>query len=960
MREMDAEWHDRERCRPGSLHNDMHVEKALKLTIRLVISPLWLRTLASFVGLCVVGGCLERLHAQESVADPPVPADTEVAAEEQLDLLLRSKYSRRQQATLEMWRKRDASREQVQQAARHPDPEVSGRAKWILQQWRRGAFPDTSPQVSRLLQQIDGPAAVERLLEAGHFTAAVVAIEESAGTVEHEAIQSRMATAMNRRFPVYVHQAVKKDLLAELLTLVDLVADSKEMALCRIQMMQQLGIDLLEDNLLPKSAASWSLIERERALALVLLTLGKIDDAIEVAAQSSDSDLLHQCRMIAGRWSDAAVDSSEAARAAEPGTYEHARLWSLTLIAADRARAGDLTQEAIRELAKFEDDEDEFALELRWKCLASHGELDAAFNILDRVDPDASASVAVDASRSERAFDSLGYPLAAVDIQLENWIDEAVEAQKGDQTDDLTPEVRQIFALMQCLLSVGRDDAAWRIAQRLSVSDVTVGAFRLREFVLSTLTMTKRSDWVVKLAVAEGENVISPTSQNTIARTLPDADAYTFEIVLQGLVTAMPGRKLKERVKAAAQLLSGEIPTGFDRESGFSTLFRYVTGPRPTNSFRGQIVTGSEVLANQNIARMFAGHGEVEYATLCLQELADRGDIKAMFHLAEQELDGGRLEEASRLFQSIIDTVSRQGRSTRRSVSIDDVGLAVKAMIGSWVAARRSGDQQTAVSLEHEVRLVLCTPSTRLRNTIAEYLGERGESLLALQVYEALLPMTVFGNEEQTELYDVARSYALLARKTNTAEAARWFDLAVGGTLDSMNFRPGAYITLPLYAARWSLEAAIELQDRYEIERQLQRILKLDSMDIDFAERLLPELREIGMDDLADQTLDKVVDRGMEYCWMFPFDAMTCNNLAWAAAMNSRRLEDALWLSERAVYAEPESAIYRDTLAEVLFLLGRTEEALQVERGCVLDDPGQWHLHQQIDKYEAALLNGPS
>ncbi|MGI9472804.1 MAG: tetratricopeptide repeat protein [Rubripirellula sp.] len=913
---------------------------------------------------CALNAPFRPLFAQSvtgRLPDAPQETGDRENVEGPLDLLSRNKYSRRQQATLEMWRQRDESREQVQEAARHPDPEVAGRAKWILRQWRRGSLPDTPPEVSRLLQRSEGPAAVEQLLEGGHFNAAVVAIEESAGTLDHEAIQKRISLALNRRFPVYVHEAIKGNVLQDLLKLVDLVGDTKEMAVCRIQLMQQLGIDLKGQDLLPKSASSWSLVQRERALTLVLLVLGKLDEAIEVTSQSSDVDLLNQCRMIASRWAEAAADSVVEARKTESGTYEHARLWCLTLIAADRARDDALRTEAITQLSSVENDDDDLAAELRWKCLASHGELDAAFAILDRVSPDASASVAIDASRTARAFEALGYPLDQIDLQLGEWIDEAIESQRTDMTEDLTPEIRRIFALMQCLLAVGRDDAAWTIAKRLSLCDVNVETLRLREFVLSTLTMTKRTDWVVKLAVADGEKILSPTSHNTISRTLPDTDAITFEIVMQGLVTIMPGRPLRARVEAAADLLRGELPRGFDREQGFRSLFDYVTGPRPINQFRGRPVLGQEILANLNIVQLFARHGEVQYASQCLRKLAARGDVKAMFYLAEQELDGGRIAEANALFKTVIDTVSRQGRSTtRRSASIDDVGLAVKALVGTWVAARRSGDIQLAESLRHEIKLVLCTPSTRLRSTIAEYLGERGESILALDAYEVLLPMSVFGNEEQTELYDVARSYSLLARKTNPADAARWFDLAVGGTLDSMSFRPGAYITLPLYVGRWSLEAAIKSNDNYEVERQLKRILKLDPMDIDFAERLLPEMRKVGMGKVADETLNRIIDDGLAYFERFPFDAMTCNNLAWVAAMNGKRLDDALRLSENAVYVEPDSAIYRDTLAEVLFQLGRKSEALQVERGCLLDDPGQWHLHQQIDKYEAALAEDPS
>ena len=271
--------------------------------------------------------------------------------------------------------------------------------------------------------------------------------------------------------------------------------------------------------------------------------------------------------------------------------------------------------------------------------------------------------------------------------------------------------------------------------------------------------------------------------------------------------------------------------------------------------------------------------------------------------------------------------------------------------------ARRSGDEQLSDELEREIRLILCSPSTKLRNTVAEYLGERGDALLAMEAYEVLLPMTVFGTQEQTGLYDVARSYSMLARTTNAAEAARWFDLAVGGTLDSMNFRPGAYVTLPLYVRRWALESAIGRKDADQVQRNLDRILKLDPLDIDFAERLLPEMRKAGMDEAADRTLDQIMDEGLRYTASFPFDAMSANNLAWVAAMNKQRLDDALRLSELAVYVEPDSAIYRDTLAEVLFQLGRKKEALQVEQACLLDDPTQWHLHQQIEKYSEAIAN---
>ena len=105
------------------------------------------------------------------------------------------------------------------------------------------------------------------------------------------------------------------------------------------------------------------------------------------------------------------------------------------------------------------------------------------------------------------------------------------------------------------------------------------------------------------------------------------------------------------------------------------------------------------------------------------------------------------------------------------------------------------------------------------------------------------------------------------------------------------------------------------------------------------------------MDDLADESLSEIVRAAEKHAKIFPGDAMIANNVAWGAAMNNFQLDTALKMSRRAVAGEPDSAIYRDTLAEILFRLGRPDEALQIEQGCILDDPGQWHLHEQIERF---------
>ena len=93
----------------------------------------------------------------------------------------------------------------------------------------------------------------------------------------------------------------------------------------------------------------------------------------------------------------------------------------------------------------------------------------------------------------------------------------------------------------------------------------------------------------------------------------------------------------------------------------------------------------------------------------------------------------------------------------------------------------------------------------------------------------------------------------------------------------------------------------------------------------------------------------------MQHIGYFRTDATALNNIAWTAAMNQRRLSEALELSELAVTLEPDSVVYRDTLAEVLHLLGRNKEALAIETACLLDEPDEWHLYEQIEKYQKHL-----
>ena len=862
------------------------------------------------------------------------------------------RFSKRQQATLRIWGQRDQLREQVREASRHPDPEVAGRAKWILRQWRRGSTPDLPDHIARLVQQGDDPAAINELVEYGKLDAAIIAIEESTGMLEYPAIKQRIADGLRQRFPFHVERAIETDSLADLVRLVDIVADEPDLALCRLRLMQTLGMPIDDANLLPAGAQSLNQFQRTRLAAAIHVSLGQNDDAIRVARQTQDQALEYRLLEISARWQELAELSYKKARATP--VAESLRFWFHTLIAADRCGDLDKRNEAVKAITTLEFGADALGSS-RWKVLAMHGLLDEALSVVNPDFPEVYTDLALASSTPEIAFDKLGFALDEVDEKLDSWIESALAEQiAATESSRTVLGVRKLLCLMKCLLAVGRKDAGWEIAETLCKSKIEIGrppsARKLRPEVLRVLALTPFDEWVPKLAVFEGETSVSLSSLGYVARVLSDADNATFTSVMGAMLVMNRRMPYHERYRMVCDLFAGEIPVGFDEQREFERIYDYLS--RVSQSpFRQEAQRQSRSQINRDLVDFFAKHGKAEIANKCLQHLMRRGDVQAMYDLAIQQTEKGNADTASSLFESIWNGLRRKGVGSSNA----DAVLAAKTLIQRWFIAKCSGDLDLADQLYRQIELTMCAPSKDFLNEVAHELADHGQEDLASEVYRHLLPLSAVALDDDSSFYDIARNYSTSLREREGFESVRWFDLAVLQTIESPYFRSTAYVSLPLYVRRWGLEQAINSKVVDIAEQNINRIVQLNSLDINFAEELLPKARDAGMIDLADKTVDEIVDRGVEYNQRFPFDTTTTNNIAWVAAVNNRRLDDALQLSESTVFLEPNSAIYRDTLAEILFRLERKEEALLVEEACLLDDPTQWHLHSQVEKYQKAI-----
>ena len=75
------------------------------------------------------------------------------------------------------------------------------------------------------------------------------------------------------------------------------------------------------------------------------------------------------------------------------------------------------------------------------------------------------------------------------------------------------------------------------------------------------------------------------------------------------------------------------------------------------------------------------------------------------------------------------------------------------------------------------------------------------------------------------------------------------------------------------------------------------------------------------------------------------------NDLAWLYTEDGKNLEKALHLIDKALLYDPQRYTFLDTKAEVLYKLGRLDEAIEIERQLVKKNPRNEYLKNQLKKF---------
>lgn len=101
---------------------------------------------------------------------------------------------------------------------------------------------------------------------------------------------------------------------------------------------------------------------------------------------------------------------------------------------------------------------------------------------------------------------------------------------------------------------------------------------------------------------------------------------------------------------------------------------------------------------------------------------------------------------------------------------------------------------------------------------------------------------------------------------------------------------------------------------------------------------------ELYRGDRADAILSRMASQDYEEAWMK-------NAVAWSMAMADLELERALEIALEASGSEPEDANIMDTVAEILYRLGRSDEAVEWGSRALELDPENTYLLEQLSRF---------
>jgi hypothetical protein len=248
----------------------------------------------------------------------------------------------------------------------------------------------------------------------------------------------------------------------------------------------------------------------------------------------------------------------------------------------------------------------------------------------------------------------------------------------------------------------------------------------------------------------------------------------------------------------------------------------------------------------------------------------------------------------------------------------------------------------------------------RIRGKFLDELVRRGEAAAAKREVELVLRGCWCRDHYFGNVMNQAAQAAVLNRDFAAAENCRQRSLLVTlRTPDVFFVELSAYMNVPhdllVYRARARLTAG-KTDEAMAIARD---VLAVTPGHIELVSGMVPELERLGKKREAAELFDRAWTAHSNVLAEFPASGSARHALATLAANCRREVDAGLTFAREAVKAEPESVVYRDTLAELHFIKGDRDSAMDVMAKLVAEQPRNLLYRRQLVRYRSGDLASP-
>jgi tetratricopeptide (TPR) repeat protein len=910
----------------------------------------------------LLGSCIAAFALAAPVVAAPAPAKGPTPEEisKAIDDLGSPRFAVREKASKLLWEAGKSAEDALRSAAKSKDEETANRAKSILEKFDWGLYPDTPPEIAKLIERFRGGDPDTRQQTVGDLIrlkpARFDVLRKVIANEQDDKARREMYERMSFQAREAIPQLIVEGHLADVNELLEVclfpnnppsLGDYAAFQFLRKQV--PMAIARLEE--LRKRDP-----ERQRACeALVYLFRVKQDWAAarKAADDSKNSDLQHDLAWEANDWKRLAAGDGAAAFGPLGDPEDRGAKAAYYRLAGDKAKYDEIIGELRKEFAGVEGD-DRAAYELAIALLLN-GEGGQAVTVLK--------------GRTKRGSD-LVFDLLCAQLKFKEAFAYADAAQKELENDPMAENERDQLAIRKAkvLAALGDRDGATQIFRNVMTTAMNGRRDLSVDGIVKAIARSGMRSLAAECA-AIGLEYLRKTDQDLLAgeflepvfedkatlvyvwwRAMRKADPKADAAVMMGKVMEFLDGKVERKkvdelagqIEALKETAAGK-PDGTQNTIDFQTIGAGLRHFATAEAYRLAKVTDKAEEFYKKALGAPVGVQDRDF----LPD-ADPSDtvlptnFKYLLAYADFLLSQKRFKDAAVQYRKTWDAAPTQ------PLPLFMHGHALK-LAGDDKEGTRLMELAHWVPLGNEV----------MRTKFSEDLFKRGFDVDSRKEMDLVLATGWFRTYYVGNVH--LRMARIKARQGDYAGAAQMYEKDVVSL-----FRTGAafvdakaYMTVPELARTYKARAMLAAGKIDEAMAEARAGLAILPGNIELGLGFIPDLDKAGKKKEADELYSKIKTAFEDALKDHGNSADLRNSLAWTMVNCNRDLDDALKHAQKAVDVAPKTAGYIDTLAEVYFRKKDRAKALELMKQCAALDPHSPYYRKQLERFEKKPFDSP-